>query len=532
MRHLWPVAFALFLFTAHSPTWASDIQLVSHSVRAAIAWDQAEVYPIGANLSADGRFAVFTTDNPTSSLDINAGDDVILLDRATGEITLVSHAASDPEMASNNSAAWPVISADGSLVVFESRATDLVSGFTGPANRTQIYAWDRATGSTRLVSHAVGSQTTGGNNTARDRVSISADGTYVVFESLATDHVIGTDTNTTTDLFRWSQATGDIELVSRSAASPTTASNGFSGRASLSADGQRVAYESLATDVMVGGSDGNGQFDVFLWEAATGTVILVSESMAGAGITANRGSARAKISGDGSAVVFTSSATDLVTVTDPIVSDDIFRWVASSGTLELVSHVVGDTGTSANANSTRGFISTDGQTIVFSSRATDLVSATDVANDDDIFRWSASAGASELLSTPDGGATASLGSCIDPKIDGDASHVVFECMSTDLVPGTDNNGTNRDVFLWRQMDGMVQLVSRKDSDPLSTGESFSRDGQISVDGSTVLFESWADDLVAIEADTGAYLFDTATGRLEIVSRPVVSTDLFLSLIHI
>lgn len=529
MRHLWPVAFALFLFIVHSSTWASDIQLISHSVRAEIAWEQATVEQGTSNLSADGRFMVFTTDNPVSPQDTSASDDVILFDRLTGERTLVSHVASDPERAGDDDSDVPVISADGSLVIFQSRATDLVGGFSNPSNRTQLFAWDRVTSTTRLVSYAAGSLTTGGNGDVRRQPVVSADGAYVVFESQATDHIAGTDTNGSEDIFRWTRATGELELVSRSAASPTTTSNAFSGRPSMSADGQRVVYESLADDVIVGGSDGNGQFDVFFWEASTGTVTLVSESMAGGGVTANGASSRTKISSDGSTVVFVSSATDLVAATDPIVSDDIFRWVVSSGAVELVSHIAGDAGTVGNSNSSRAVISADGQTVVFSSRATDLVTATDPASNDDIFRWSAATGASELLSTPDGGATASLGNCFDPRIDSDASHVVFDCSSTDLVPGTDNNGSGRDVFLWQQMDGMVQVVSRQDSDPNSTGSSRSLQGQLSADGSTVLFESSADDLVAVTTDGGAFLFDTATGMLEVISRPnAVSVDLFIS----
>lgn len=529
MQPLRFLTFAFLLLTAVSPIQASDIQLVSHSERAVFAWDRADLGDSLSNFSADGRFAVFGTRSPINGLDINAQNDVVLLDRTTGELTLVSHTAAESKQTGDEGSTGPSISADGNWVFFLSRASDLVSGYMGPANRNQLYAWERATGNTRLVSHATGSPTTGGNDNVTDSVLVSASGDVAVFASRATDYTAGTDVNGTEDIFRWSRATGTIELVSRSAASPTTTANGFSGRPSLSADGQRVAFESRGTDLVADGTDGNGRSDVFLWDEATGMVTLVSESMAGGGATANGDSFDATISADGTVVVFTSVATDLLVASDPIpFSTDVFRWVASSGTVELVSHRVGDSGTAANGISGNAVVSSDGQTVVFSSRATDLVSASDVASDDDVFRWSATTGTAELLSTPDGGATASLGNCFGARIDDDAGLVVFECTSSDLVPGTDNNGSGRDVFLWQALDGMVRLVSRKDSDPSSTGESSSQSGQPNADGSVVLFESSAGDLVDVAQD-GVYVLEVATNTLEVVSRPpAVSTDLLIS----
>lgn len=92
MRYPRLLASALLLLTTALPIWANDIQLISRSVRANIAWEKGSVDSDASNLSADGRFAVFTTRFPINSQDINAQDDVILFDRATGEITLVSRA--------------------------------------------------------------------------------------------------------------------------------------------------------------------------------------------------------------------------------------------------------------------------------------------------------------------------------------------------------------------------------------------------------------------------------------------------------
>ena len=526
MRSLSTPMFSLCLLLIAAPAIANDIRLVTRSERAALAWDSSRVTVDGAGISADGRFVVYETNHPVNAQDLGTDDDVILHDRLSGEVILVSHAAGDPQLTGNGSSSDPVISADGSTVIFHSRATDLISGFVDSGSGSQYFAWDRATDTTRLISHTAGSQTTAGNDFVFGAV-VSSDGAYVVFQSQATDHIAGTDTNNRSDVFRWTRADGGIELVSHIAASPTTTGNEQSSSPSVSADGRLVAFQSSAFDIAP--SDTNGVGDIFLWDSATGDVTLVSESTAGAGITANQNSFFPRISADGSTIVFISQATDLVTGTDTPFSDDVFRWQVATGTVELLSHVAGDATTTGNGRSRDAAVSADGEVVVFESRATDLVAAADTPGNEDIFRWRAGGGV-ELLSTPDAGATASTGACVDPRVNDDGSAAVFVCQGSDLVPGTDNNGTSNDVFLWRDIDGAVTLVSRKDSDPASTGENGSSRAQISGDGGSVLFESGAEDLIAVGGpDTGAYVFEPASGELELVSRaPAVSTDLLTS----
>ena len=467
MRKLTLFCLLLTFFALRLPqASASDIQLVTRSERANVGLDSAEFPDRGRFVSADGRFVVYESRDPVGDLDGNDSWDVLLFDRTTGETTLISHVAGDSERTGNNESENAEISADGSTVFFQSRATDLVSGFVPSAANRQLFAWHRISGSIRLVSHVAASQTTAGNGQV-DRLTISADGAFVAFESAATDHIAGTDTNGGEDVFRWTRATGALQLVSRIAASPTTTGNGVSRIPSISADGQRVAFSSRASDMAP--TDANGTDDVFLWDASSGPVTLVSQSTAGAGITGNAGSFRTQISADGSTVVFESGASDLVLGTDTPFSNDIFRWVVASGTLELISHVAGDPSTASNDFSFEPVISADGDVVAFTSRANDHVVATD-GSDNDVFRWRSGSGVIELLSTPDGGLSASAGDCGGPRIGDDGSDVVFDCSSSDLVPGTDHNGTVRDVFLWRDLTSTVELVSRSFSDPSSSGE--------------------------------------------------------------
>jgi Tol biopolymer transport system component len=155
--------------------------------------DQAEKGGGDASISADGGYIGFGSESPDLvDGDTNESRDVFLHDLQTGETTRIS-VASDGTQGDNSS--WnPTLSADGRFVAFGSRASNLVVGDGN--NSDDVFIHDRVTGETTLVSLSWdGSQ---GNHISEDP-SISADGRYVVFESSASNLVVG-DTNTHCDL--------------------------------------------------------------------------------------------------------------------------------------------------------------------------------------------------------------------------------------------------------------------------------------------------------------------------------------------
>jgi hypothetical protein len=89
--------------------------------------------------------------------------------------------------------------------------------------------------------------------------AISADGRYVAFQSLASNLVPG-DTNGTVDVFVHDRAAGTTERVSL--ASDGAEANADSSQPAISADGQHVAFRSLASNLVPG--DTNGTLDVFV----------------------------------------------------------------------------------------------------------------------------------------------------------------------------------------------------------------------------------------------------------------------------
>lgn len=172
-----------------------------------------------------------------------------------------------------------------------------------PITRVPIFA----VGSTERVS--VASDGTQGNTTSR-RASISADGRYVAFGSLATTLVPG-DINSSNDIFVRDRVTRTTERVSVASDGTQANADSFPCRAScISADGRYVVFVSFATNLVPG--DTNGLNDIFVRDRVAQTTERVS--VASDGAQANGISRMLTMSTDGHYVVFFSVATNLAVV--------------------------------------------------------------------------------------------------------------------------------------------------------------------------------------------------------------------------
>jgi Tol biopolymer transport system component len=175
-----------------------------------------------------------------------------------------------------NWSAVAALSFDGRFVAFESLATNLVPH---DVNQEDIFVKDRLTGVTTRVSLSSSGADAKGDCFAP---SISADGRWVAFVSKG-DKLVPGDTNGVEDVFlRDRDADGNgvfdepggVTTTRVSVDSLGTQANGFSARPSVSADGRFVTFESYATNLVPG--DSNGAIDVFVYEVATGIVKRVS----------------------------------------------------------------------------------------------------------------------------------------------------------------------------------------------------------------------------------------------------------------
>jgi Tol biopolymer transport system component len=216
--------------------------------------EQGNDFSYYAAISADGRYIAFASDaSNLVSGDTNGQGDVFVHDRLTNATERASVSAAGEEANGNSTGA--AISADGRYVSFLSSASNLVSGDTNGA--WDIFVHDRLTGATERVS--VTSTGEEGNVSSANPSSTSADGRYVAFPSEASN-LVPDDTNATADVFVHDRLTGASERVSLSAAGEEA--NAGSGGAAISADGRCVAFQSEASNLVSG--DTNGIFDIFV----------------------------------------------------------------------------------------------------------------------------------------------------------------------------------------------------------------------------------------------------------------------------
>lgn len=340
------------------------------------------------------------------------------------------------------------ISGDGHWVVYHAQAQHLVTGMPSlPGKKYEVYRTNVTTGHTDLVSIGID------GNFANDDATfpgVSEDGRYVVFASLATNLVAG-DTNLMEDVF-----VRDMDLgVTRRVSVSTTGAQLFgpSSRPSISGNGQNVIFNSNSSRVVPG--DTNGVADCYQINLGTNAVRRIS--LANDGSQANGYNFRCDISGDGSAAVWVSDATNLVAGTGigGTPKRSIYVRDLINNTTELASVAPG--GLFPNAVSTRPAISADGRFVVYQTPTYNLVPG-DVNGQEDVFRYDRVTKKTDLVSVGNGLTTPPVkGAASRAVISSDGRYVAFVSTSGTMVP-SDRNG-QRDVFLRDMVDKTTILVS-------------------------------------------------------------------------
>ncbi|HEX2087877.1 MAG TPA: hypothetical protein VHF89_19480 [Solirubrobacteraceae bacterium] len=181
-------------------------------------------------ITGDGRSVVYTTPR----------GQVRLLDVATGASTLISRGAAGPADAE---AAEPSASADGRVVAFTSRATNLGA----PGRQSRVFVRERD-----------GISAISGADAFAFEPDVSADGRYVAYAARPRARAA---------------RAAQIRLHDRVAARTTTISRGgYASEPSVSADGRRVAFSSTAA------APGKpaGLVGVFLHDVDSGRTRLLS----------------------------------------------------------------------------------------------------------------------------------------------------------------------------------------------------------------------------------------------------------------
>ncbi len=328
--------------------------------------------PASASVSADGRFIAFTSAARLEATDDDDDVDLYVFDVQSGRTTLES--PSSGWASRYRSIVFPRISGDGRFVVVQA-----IAEAGAPTFAWQVVLLDRRERTGRVVSVDSNGSLANGHCT---QAAISADGTAVVFESVATNLVESGDANgNIADIYM-------VRLVGNGVARVSVATDGsqpIAGQSvtpSVSGDGRYVAFMSTA-DLECSGasmcraSSGRRKpvAKIYLRDTVARTTSRVSRSSSGR--DPNGPSSWPSIAGDGRSVAFVSEASNLVR-RDGNRQADIFIHDTSTGATELVSRR--HDGRPGSSASRLPAVSADGKTVAFQSLASDLVCARNCAS--------------------------------------------------------------------------------------------------------------------------------------------------------
>ena len=326
-----------------------------------------------------------------------------------------------------------------------------------------------------LVSRAASSTTAGDGASSRPQFvwvangGFSAPGTvgtlFIVYQSDATDLVAG-DTNGQTDIFRTavdlvSDASGNLSLTVNGNATLVSATNGTTtagnGAATMAVAGgataNRVAFQSLATDLIAGFSDSNGagSADIFLRNITTNDTFLISHQTGNQATGGDGASTVPSIDATGVGVAFESDATDLIASDTNGVRDVFFADVSGSAPFTKTRASVTNTGAEGTGGISADasiYVSGGGRTLVaFESDQTNLAPSLTAATN--VFLFDSSTGFTTLLNQALSTSLNEIGdgSARNPVIGADGANVAFESDATNIdVLRADGNDVT-DVFL-------------------------------------------------------------------------------------
>lgn len=307
-------------------------------------------------VSANGRWLAYESFGDFLPGDFDGHIDILLRDRLTGSVRIVSVSSSGDGGGLN--ALSPSMSADGRFIAFQGLSSDLTPGDSNGEHDIFLHdAWQATT--TLISSTPAGVSGNGASSAPR----ISGDGQWIVFSSEASNLVAG-DINGVADVFVRNVASGATQLVSVSTSGAAADAN--CTEPAISADGRFVVFTSSSSTLAPGSS---ALAHIYLRDLQLGVTEIVSVNTAG--LSSNGGSMRPRISADGRFVTFTSFATNL-DASDPDSVSDVFLRDRVMATTELISRTAQNAPPFTMLSYGPSDVSTDGRYVAFVSLASDL----------------------------------------------------------------------------------------------------------------------------------------------------------------
>jgi len=318
------------------------------------------------DISDAGRWVVFESVGYTLvENDTNGKSDIFLRDRELQTTVRISQGMNGEE--ANGDSFSPRITGDGRYIVFSSDASNLVEGDV--KNAEDVFVYDTTNKQTEMISIAENGEYFNRSSMFPD---ISADGRYIIFQTLATNWG-NNDSNNSWDALLYDRETKKIINTNVSSEGAQGHSDATSPR--ISADGLFVCFTSLAFNLVVGDTN---EYDIFLYDVLNEETSRVSVASDGSqttgfvdseGIEVKGDSHSCSLSADGRYIAFQSPANNLVQ-DDFNEMNDVFVHDSVLQTTERVS--LSSTNEEGNGHTGVSSISSNGRFIAFQSGSTNF----------------------------------------------------------------------------------------------------------------------------------------------------------------
>lgn len=296
------------------------------------------------SINADGTRIAF----------VSIGGAILLFDTTTGTFTQITNTI-------GGSSNFVSINADGTRIALASNQ-NLTGG--NPDGNQEIFLFDTTTGRFTQITN-----TTGGGTGSP---SINADGTRIAFRSLA--NLAGGNPDGNIEIFLFDTTTGTFTQITNT----TTSSGSIQSGPWISGDGTRIVYDS--TQLTADNPDGS--FEIFLWVGG-GTIQITNSFLTGTRLLNQFG----PISGDGTRIVFSSGLNLTGGNSDRnfeifLFDNGTFRQITNTARIQITN-----TGASTVRTSVAPSINAAGNRIAFLSSASDLLTGSNPDGNVELFLW-------------------------------------------------------------------------------------------------------------------------------------------------
>ncbi len=542
-------AFFISLWDGQSGT----VSLVSQKLSGTITANDICLWP---RLDTTGHYVAFISSDANLTANTTSGYNCYLRDIQDG-ITTLMNVDTNGNGSGTSNLTPPSICADGHLVAFVNGDGDIVPNNNN--NSSDIFVRDNNAGATELVSAHDPNQAdiSAGFASGFSGVSVSSNGLFIAFASEGS--LAANDTNGLRDVYLRDVANQTNILVSVN--TNGVAASGISGEPSVDASGRYVVFSSSAPDLVPGAN--NGTNDIYLRDMLAGTTQLISQNVAGTS-DGNGASVTPLLSSDGRYVLFYSQANNLTAATlnsqnlylrDRVLGTNYALTISGAGTAAMtpdghrVAYIefgpnklnVWDTATAQRiynntfASATPS-ISPDGNFVVGCDtqlKVVNLVSNTltvigantapvphigaHFSSDDrfmayalntnntvsSIYLYDFQTGSNILISQSFNSSTAANGNADSPVISPDGRFIAYRSSASNSVPADLNQSPA--LILYDRSNAVTLLVTASVAGN-RTANNRSANPAFSADGKTLVFTSWASDLLSGDFNPASDVF--------------------------